>query len=85
MNVEMQTVGLICCKTTNKIIWKAIVLAEFWFKDTNPPNPKKSQVIVVTYQKMPKGCANELLTENQNKLSFLKAVHKRFFKCPFSS
>ena len=48
MKVEMQTVGLMFCKTTEKIIWKAIVLTESWFKDNNPPNPKKSQVILLT-------------------------------------
>ena len=53
MKVEMQTVGLICCKTTKKIIWKVMVLTESWFKDTNPPNPTKSQVILVTAQKVP--------------------------------
>ena len=48
MKVEMQTVGLMFCKTTEKIIWKAIVLTESWFKDNNPPNLKKSQVILLT-------------------------------------
>ena len=68
MKIEMQTVGLICHRTTTKIIWKAIVLTESWFKDTNPPNPKKSQGILVTAQKVPKGCVNELLTRTLNKL-----------------